>query len=71
MSRKRVVTWENFVKLNTRCAAAFWMRSKGLIAEAGNPARRELQQSRRVMTSTWTKICPASRVRKDWILQML
>jgi len=27
-------------KLNTRHAAAFWMRCKGLIAEAGSPARR-------------------------------
>jgi len=28
---KREVTWENFGKLNTRRAAAFWMRCKGLI----------------------------------------
>jgi len=34
------LTWENFGKLNTRHAAAFWMRCKGLIAEAGSPARR-------------------------------
>jgi len=41
--RKRGVTWGNFGKLNTRCAAAFWMRFKGLFVEAGSPARRELQ----------------------------
>jgi len=43
--RKRGVTWENFGKLNTRRAAAFWMRCKGLIVEAGSPARRELQET--------------------------
>ena len=37
------VTWENFGRLNTRRAATFWMRYKGLIAEAGSPARSELQ----------------------------
>jgi len=61
---------ENFGKLNTRCAAAFWIHCKGLIAEAGSPTRRELQSSRRVMTSTWTKICAASHVRKGRIRQM-
>jgi len=39
-------TWEDFGKLTTRHAAAFWMRFKGLIAEAGSPARRELQSAR-------------------------
>ena len=39
---------ENFGKLNT---AAFWMYCNGLIAEAGSPARRDLQESRRVMTN--------------------
>jgi len=50
-SRKKGVTWENFGKLNTRRAAAFWVRCKGLIVEAGSPARRELQSSRQVMMS--------------------
>ena len=36
-------TWENLGRLNTRCATAFWMRCKGLIAVAGSPARSELQ----------------------------
>ena len=58
------VTWKNFGKLITRRTAAFWMCYKGLIAEAASPARRELQSSRQVMTSAWTKICAASRVRK-------
>jgi len=38
-SRKRGVTWGNFVKLNMRHAAAFWMRCKGLIVVVGSPAR--------------------------------
>jgi len=37
------VTWEDFGKLNTRHAAVLWMRCKGLIAEAGSTARREMQ----------------------------
>jgi len=40
---QKEVSWENFGKLNTRRAAAFWMCCKSLIAEAGSPARRELQ----------------------------
>ncbi|KAK0148704.1 Stabilin-2 [Merluccius polli] len=40
---ERGVTWENFGRLNTSLAAAFWIRCKGLIAEAGSPARSELQ----------------------------
>jgi len=70
-SRKRGVMWENFGKLNNRRAAAFWMRFKGLIVEARSPAKRELQYSRRVMMSAWTKICAASCVRKGRILRML
>jgi len=44
-SWKRGATWENLFKLNTRRAAVFWMRCKGLIVEAGSPARRELQEA--------------------------
>ncbi|KAK0137198.1 Vacuolar protein sorting-associated protein 54 [Merluccius polli] len=36
------VTWENFGRLNTSRAAAFWMCCKGLNAEAGSPARTSL-----------------------------
>jgi len=62
-------TWENLDKLNTRRAAAFWMRCKGLITQGVQPGE-ELQESRQVMTSAWTKICAASRVRKGRILWM-
>ena len=37
------VKWEDLGRLNTRRAAAFWIRCKGLILEAGCSARSELQ----------------------------
>ena len=70
-SRKRGVTWENFGRLNTSRAAAFWMCCKGLIAEAGSPARSELQLSRREMMSASNKNCAASLLRKGRIRRML
>ena len=52
-------------------AAAFLILCNGLVAEAGSPAKSELQMSRWEMTSAWTRSCVASFVRKDRILRML
>ena len=41
--RRRGVTWENLGRLKTRRAAAFWICCSSFVAEAGGPAKSELQ----------------------------
>src|SRR4029434_808196 len=65
------VTCALFGWLNTRRATVFWIICSGFTTQAGRPARRAMQYSRRELTKVCTTSCVAYWVSDSPILRML